>query len=88
MRRRRVKRIATTEPPPILRGGFGFGDPVARQAELVDMMMRPGMRRATTLRSRFPNETVMAKAEPVALTAGDGTQMFMLGDPFTGRTLA
>lgn len=87
MRTRRIRRIEQVESPQSLRRGFGYGDPVARQAELIDMMTRPGMRRAATLVSRFPNEPVMRKAEPLSLRTSEGVAMLMVGDVLSGRRL-
>lgn len=77
---RRVRRIAETGSPPRLRGGYGYGDPTAQHAELIDMMVRPAMRRAATMAARFPSRAALARAEPESLNASDGTLLLLAGD--------
>lgn len=88
VRMRRIHRIAETQSLPTARLGYGYGHPLARQADLIDQLIRPAMRRAATIEARFPSRAVLARSRPQRLNASDGSLLPLVGDRLNGQKLS
>ena len=81
-----VSRIQPTVALPEVTPGYGYRNPLAGQADLIDSLIRPMHRRGATMASNWNvNRPSLPRAFAVYLQTEAGAPLLLVGDQLTGN---
>ncbi|KKK86160.1 hypothetical protein LCGC14_2766030 [marine sediment metagenome] len=81
-----VSRIQPTVALPEVTPGYGYMNPLAGQADLIDSLTRPMHRRSSTMIGHWGvNRPALARAFATFLQTDSGAPLLLVGDQLTGE---